>query len=62
MARAFKNLNAAITYRRAHLKVKADALASVGWCFGGGWSYQMAKNDLGVDASVMLLRPVQPQG
>lgn len=50
---AFSNLNAAVGYLKSLEYVKSDSLASVGWCFGGGWAYEMAKNDLGVEASVM---------
>lgn len=50
---AFANLRAAVDYLRSRPEVDAKRLASVGWCFGGGWSYQMARNNLGVKASVM---------
>lgn len=50
---AFANLASAVTYLEQLNYVDASKLASVGWCFGGQWSYNMAKNDLGVDASVM---------
>lgn len=50
---AFANLQAAVSYMQGLPEVSAERLASVGWCFGGGWSYQMAKNGLGVRASVM---------
>jgi carboxymethylenebutenolidase len=50
---AFANLNTAVAYLKNLDNVDSEKLASVGWCFGGGWAYQMAKNDLGVKASVM---------
>jgi carboxymethylenebutenolidase len=50
---AFANLEAAVSYLQGRPEISGERLASVGWCFGGGWSYQMAKNDLGVRASVM---------
>ena len=53
MERAFDNLKQAVDYLRTEPKVDRQLLGSVGWCFGGGWSYQMAKNDLGVRATVM---------
>ena len=51
---AFANLKQAVSYLTG-LKGEVDParIGSVGWCFGGGWSYQMAKNDLGVKASVI---------
>lgn len=50
---AMKNLKNAVAFLKARNDVEADRLASVGWCFGGGWSYQLAKNNVGVKASVM---------
>lgn len=50
---AFSNLEAAVAYLQKLEFVDPERLASVGWCFGGGWAYQMAKNDLGVKATVM---------
>ncbi len=53
MDKAFDNLKAAVAFLKAHPRVDSERLASIGWCFGGGWSYQMAKNNLGVKASVI---------
>ena len=53
MDEAFNNLRGAFAYLKAHPRVQEEKLASVGWCFGGGWSYQIAKNDLGAKASVI---------
>ncbi len=51
---AFENLKQAVAYLRGRsTNVIPQRIASVGWCFGGGWSYQMAKNDLGVKATVI---------
>lgn len=50
---AMAHLGDAVDYLKTRDDVDPGSLASVGWCFGGGWAYQMAKNDLGVDASVM---------
>lgn len=58
---AFANLNDAVAYLKTRPEVQTDNLASVGWCFGGGWSYQMAKNDLGVKASVMYYGQFAPE-
>ena len=57
---AFANLEAALDYLRGHKDVDANRLASVGWCFGGGWSYQMAKNNLGTSASVIYYGRFNP--
>lgn len=58
---AFTNLEAALTYLRGMENVDTERLASVGWCFGGQWSYEVAKNDLGVDASVMYYGRFSPE-
>lgn len=50
---AFENLAAAVDFLEGMPNVENDSLASVGWCFGGGWAYEMAANDLGIDASVI---------
>ncbi len=50
---AFANLQAAVKFVKNHPRVDEKRIASVGWCFGGGWSYQMAKNNIGVKASVI---------
>jgi len=61
MEQAFDNLEAAVSFLKARSDVSPDRLASVGWCFGGGWSYQMAKNDLGVRASVIYYGRFNPK-
>lgn len=58
---AFANLADAVAYLKRQPYVAQDRLASVGWCFGGGWSYQMAKNDLGTRASVMYYGRFMPE-
>lgn len=50
---AFANLAAARTYLDTLPEVDGERLASVGWCFGGQWAYNMAANNMGIDASVM---------
>lgn len=50
---AFRNLDAATTYLNNQTFVDANRIASVGWCFGGMWAYNMAANDMGIVASVM---------
>ena len=60
---AFANLKQAVSYLSG-LKGEVDPtrIASVGWCFGGGWSYQMAQERSRRQGIGDLLRPVQPQG
>lgn len=58
---AFANLAAAVRYLETLDSADAERLASVGWCFGGGWAYEMAKNDLGVEASVMYYGQFSPE-
>lgn len=50
---AFANLEAATEYLAGLATVDGEKLASVGWCFGGQWAYNMAANNINVDASVM---------
>ncbi len=50
---ALENLKAAVSYISGSPSADTERLASVGWCFGGSWSYQMAKNDMGVKAAVI---------
>ncbi|MCY4485817.1 MAG: dienelactone hydrolase family protein [Deltaproteobacteria bacterium] len=58
---AFANLKQAMSYLSGLTgEVDPARIASVGWCFGGGWSYQMAKNDLGVKASVIYYGRFNP--
>ncbi len=57
---AFRNLKGAVAYLGTHEQVDVSRLASVGWCFGGAWSYQMARNDLGTRASVMYYGQFDP--
>lgn len=58
---AFANLKGAVSYLQGLKNVSKDKLASVGWCFGGGWSYEMAKNNLGVKASIMYYGQFNPK-
>jgi len=57
---AFENLGAAVNYLKTRPEVDGEKLASVGWCFGGGWSYQMALNGLDINASVMYYGQFNP--
>lgn len=58
---AFANLEDAVAYLETLDSVDPERLASVGWCFGGGWAYEMAANNLGVDASVMYYGRFSPE-
>ena len=58
---AFDNLRAAVDYLSSRPDVDTTRIAAVGWCFGGGWAYHMAKNDLGVKASVMYYGQFDPE-
>lgn len=61
MENAFANLRAAVAYVKSLPRVQAERLASVGWCFGGGWSYRLAKNNLGVAASIIYYGYFNPE-
>lgn len=58
---AMQTLQDAMTYLRTQPKVKPESLATVGWCFGGGWSYEIAKNNLGANASVIYYGQFNPE-
>ena len=60
MDESFANLRSAFEMLRETPGVNSARLASVGWCFGGGWSYQIAKNDLGAKASVIYYGRFNP--
>lgn len=57
---AMLNLGAAVNYMKSRPYVAAARIASVGWCFGGGWAYEMAKNNMGVKATVMYYGRFSP--
>ena len=57
---AFDNLKSAISFLKNKKEVDKNRLASVGWCFGGSWSYQIAKNNLGTKASVIYYGTFNP--
>ncbi len=52
-ASAAANLTAAVDFLKAQEGVIPELIGSVGWCFGGQWAYEMAKNDMGVAATIM---------
>jgi carboxymethylenebutenolidase len=61
MPEGFKNLKSAVAYIKNHPHAEPARIASIGWCFGGGWSYQMAKNNLGTKASIIYYGRFNPQ-
>jgi len=58
---AFANLEAATDYLAGLEVVDGERLASVGWCFGGQWAYNMAVNSMNVDATVMYYGRFMPE-
>jgi len=58
---AFANLKDAMAYLQNLENVDPKRLASLGWCFGGGWSYEVAKNNLGAKASVIYYGRFNPE-
>lgn len=44
-AKAIENLKAAVQYLKSQNNVNKDIIASIGWCFGGQWSLQLALNE-----------------
>lgn len=52
-AEATATLQSAAAYLRTDPRVDATKMASIGWCFGGGWSLRAALVIEGLDAAVM---------
>lgn len=50
---ALANLNGAVAYLQKHGAVKPDRIGSVGWCFGGGQSLQLALHNAALAAAVI---------
>lgn len=42
---AIQNMKSAVSFLRNHESVNSDAIGSLGWCFGGGMSLQLALNE-----------------
>jgi carboxymethylenebutenolidase len=42
--KAIQNLKSALRFLRNHEAVDSEKVGSLGWCFGGGWSVQLALN------------------
>ena len=61
MNEAFENLESALNFLKSLNNVNKNKLASVGWCFGGGWSYKVAKNNLDVKASIIYYGRFNPE-
>lgn len=47
-------LSDAVTYLRTDPAIKASKVASIGWCFGGGWSLQLALSETKLDGAVIF--------
>jgi carboxymethylenebutenolidase len=60
MDAAFNNLKGAIAFLQKDTDVDKNRIGSIGWCFGGGWSYEIAKNNLGTKASVIYYGMFNP--
>jgi carboxymethylenebutenolidase len=52
-AKAVAVMQAAEKFLREDARVKAKKVASLGWCFGGGQSFQLALNSATLDACVL---------
>jgi carboxymethylenebutenolidase len=46
-------LQSAIAFVQKDSRIQATRIASVGWCFGGGWSLQLAMNSPELNAAVI---------
>jgi carboxymethylenebutenolidase len=55
---AVKNLQAAVSYLRNDSSVDASKIGSLGWCFGGDWSLQLALNEKMNATGLYYGRPV----
>jgi carboxymethylenebutenolidase len=55
---AIKNLKAAVSYLRNSSSVDSGKVGSLGWCFGGGWSLQLALNEKMNATALYYGRPV----
>ncbi|HEX7032564.1 MAG TPA: dienelactone hydrolase family protein [Nitrososphaera sp.] len=58
---ALENLQSAVSYVRSLESVNPDKVASLGWCFGGDWSIQLAANSTSSPLAATILyygRPV----
>lgn len=52
-ARALGVLQSAVAFVQADARIQATRIASIGWCFGGGWSLQLALNSPELDVAVI---------
>jgi len=59
--KGLSNLSKAVAFIKSLENVNAEKIASLGFCFGGGWSYQTAKNNLGTKVSVIYYGTVNPK-
>jgi carboxymethylenebutenolidase len=59
--KAFENLRAAVNFLKVQKGINSKRLGSVGWCFGGGWSLEMAKSDMGLQSSIIYYGRFNPK-
>lgn len=52
-AKALQNVRAAHQFLTKDPRIAASRTGSIGWCFGGAWSLQLALNEPELDASVI---------
>ncbi|MBN2545907.1 MAG: dienelactone hydrolase family protein [Spirochaetes bacterium] len=61
LQKGLDNISKAISYLKGKKNVDSRRIASLGYCFGGGWSYQTAKNNLGTKVSVIYYGTINPK-
>ncbi|MFN7161098.1 MAG: dienelactone hydrolase family protein [Candidatus Gracilibacteria bacterium] len=60
-AEAMKNLDAGISYLKTLQNVNKDLIGAIGYCFGGTWSYELARQTKDLKASVMYYGQFKPE-
>lgn len=59
-AEALKNLEGAVTYLKSLQNVNKDLIGAIGYCFGGTWSYELARQTKDLKASVVYYGRFDP--